>query len=352
VYSCNESPVLSDSAGPRSQNAYYDASWRVIETRNGSNQTISQMCWGTRYTDELLWFEVNGDPTIGNDANPDNTATGEGGESPADHRYFVHQDRNWNVIALTDYVPGGGTTGAVVERYSYTPYGEFVIHKGQVSGNELGNLLPSSTIGNVFAHQGLPMDWEKDSYHNRRREYGAALRSFEQREPAEGSGATLLYRDGMRLYTYTRSRPISLTDPSGKAATCPFGNVTSTTPFAQSCYLGFGTMNCQGCRRCQLDYSLFNKGICPFTYVYLGDVCTGCYCIGTPPPPPACPSSWTSQGNNDIAWFSCNKLCNSYSNTDCYSCCEVMWRNNALFPPGLPETLEHCQNKCDESYPG
>ena len=49
---------------------YYDRKWRAPETRDGSNRLTQRMLWGTRYTDELVWIEVNGDPPIGNDSNP------------------------------------------------------------------------------------------------------------------------------------------------------------------------------------------------------------------------------------------------------------------------------------------
>ena len=84
---------------------------------------------GTQYTDEIVFMDVNGDPSTGNDCNPDVSASGENVESPADHRYFYQQDRNWNVVALTDYDPAGsgGVNGNIVERYSYTPYGEAIV---------------------------------------------------------------------------------------------------------------------------------------------------------------------------------------------------------------------------------
>ncbi len=42
---------------------------RMVESRNGSNQTTYQYLWGSR--GELVWAEKNGDPTIGNDSTPD-----------------------------------------------------------------------------------------------------------------------------------------------------------------------------------------------------------------------------------------------------------------------------------------
>jgi hypothetical protein len=42
---------VSDTAGDGGNTTvhyYYDNKWRIIETRNGSNQTTRQFVWGTR----------------------------------------------------------------------------------------------------------------------------------------------------------------------------------------------------------------------------------------------------------------------------------------------------------------
>ena len=160
--------------------------WNICETRNGSNQTTFQHLWGTQYTDELIWLEKNGDPTESNDTNPDDQT----GESTADMRYFVHQDRNWNVTALTEYDTGGTNNGRIAERYSYTPYGQFVVLGGDSGNGELGSGRPTSTVGNVLAHQGLPMDHDKCGYQNRRREHFARVGRFAQRQQSLWVGHT------------------------------------------------------------------------------------------------------------------------------------------------------------------
>ncbi|HUU96954.1 MAG TPA: RHS repeat-associated core domain-containing protein [Phycisphaerae bacterium] len=218
---------------------FQPVNWNIVETRNGSNQATAQYVWGTQYTDELVMVDINGDATESNDCNPDD----QGGESPADARYFYHQDRqpltrggsrrepvrganvgrrptprvkgNWNVVALSEYDTGGSNNGRIVERYSYTPYGQFVVLKGDSGSGELGNLQPTSTVGNPFAHQGLPIDHEKASYQNRHREYTAELQRFAQRDPAD-------YDDGANLYARVGGRPTAGTDHGGLAATYLF----------------------------------------------------------------------------------------------------------------------------------
>ena len=247
---------IENDGGDTTVAFYYDNKWRIVETRNGSNQTTFQYLWGTRYTDELLWIEVNGDPTESNDTNPDD----QSGESTADARYFVHQDRNWNVVALSD------ADGDIVERYSYTPYGSFVVLMGDSGDGELCSASLNSSVGNPFAHQGLPFDQEKGSYQNRWREYinwlqrfaqpdplmrqetpfrnrsssedvvleqriaarrllGHTSRRYDQRCHSCGSSRRdpLGIRDGLSPYQYERSNPTMHSDPSGLVCDPPNG---------------------------------------------------------------------------------------------------------------------------------
>jgi hypothetical protein len=117
------------------------------EVCNGCNQTRRQLVWGTQYVDELIFMDVNGDPTESNDCDPDD----QSGESTYDRRYFCHQGANWNVLAWSEYDDAGvGTDGRFVERYAYTPYGEFIVLKGDPDGGgEHGQVLGSSQIGNT-----------------------------------------------------------------------------------------------------------------------------------------------------------------------------------------------------------
>ncbi|MFH1745577.1 MAG: hypothetical protein ABIG44_00900, partial [Planctomycetota bacterium] len=100
-------------------------------SRNGSDQATRQWVWGTQYVDEPLFMDVNSEPTVGNDCDPDVLTTSEElGGSGDDRRFYYQQDRqpltprpprsgvdrpaigeqsshrgvkgNWNVIALTE----------------------------------------------------------------------------------------------------------------------------------------------------------------------------------------------------------------------------------------------------------
>ena len=191
--------------------------WQILETRNGSNQATRQWVYGTQYVDEPLLMDVNLEPGTDNDCDPDNETGSESSSGTNDRRYVYHQDRNWNVVALTETADGeGGTAGAIAERYAYTPYGEFVVLAGG-SGGTGGNAQLTSSVGNPFAHQGLPLDAEKLSYQNRWREYAGGLQRFVQ--PIQRSLASALssaratpaalYTSGTRLVPPTRTSGLS-----------------------------------------------------------------------------------------------------------------------------------------------
>ncbi|MCG3126249.1 MAG: hypothetical protein CHACPFDD_01079 [Phycisphaerae bacterium] len=231
VVTNNGVEVYPNDGGNTTVNFYYDDQWRIVETRNGSSQTTWQHLWGTQYIDELIWLERNGDPTIGNDTDPDGTA-GEGAESPADHRYFAHQDRNWNVVALTDYAVG--VHGNIVERYVSTPYGCSLVLSGVSAGLESGGTATASRSGNVLRNHGLPHDPSSNLYHNRHRERSSMLIRFLQRDP-------LGFPDGLNSYAHISGHAGTVVDPTGLAGDNPFGR--SWDPLCKN----------PSCRHCEIQ---------------------------------------------------------------------------------------------------
>jgi hypothetical protein len=185
--------VVANDGGDTEVRFYYDNRWRILETRNGSGQTTFQHLWGpggagilpVGYVDEIIWIEKNGDPSIGDDTTPDVEATGESTEDPADARYFVHQDRNWTVVALTYYKtdPNDPLAGAVAERYEQGfPLRGAAILTGALGANELGAARLASPAGNLFAGQRLPIDRRSSGYQNGRPD-AAHFGRFSQRDP-------------------------------------------------------------------------------------------------------------------------------------------------------------------------
>jgi RHS repeat-associated protein len=112
-------------------------------------------------------------------------------------RLYALQNSTYSVHALVD------DAGAVVERYSYTPYGEVTIL------SPAGIPLPVSAVGNNYLFTGRELDAETGHFHFRARAYAPKLGRFLQRDP---SG----FADGMNLYEYLRSRPTWDVDPYGE----------------------------------------------------------------------------------------------------------------------------------------
>ncbi len=287
VITNNGTSGTPNDGGNATVHFYYDNKWRILETRNGSNQATRQWVWGTKYTDEILFMDVNGDPTSDNDCDPDSDAP--------DRRYFYHQDRNWNVVALTEYDTSGETDGRMVERYAYTPYGEFIVLKGDSASGELANALHVSSVGNPFTHQGLGFDHEKSSYQNRHREYVAGLQRFGQRDPLGLATAAEGDYSGLNLYEYVESGvdykrdPLGLKVCSGWGATAgPTATVTSATR------ISFGlAVSCtwQMCRPC-------TRTCWPSCFIVWWSSIESCQACGpsvmtfpsTPPPPAGVPA--------------------------------------------------------------
>src|SRR5215475_12277785 len=102
----------------------------------------------------------------------------------SDKRYYVELDRNWDVVALTEYVGGGGgNNGRIAERYAYTPYGEHVILKGDTGSGETAKAIIASAIASAIQHQGLIVEREINSYQNRYRTLAIRDSRFLERDP-------------------------------------------------------------------------------------------------------------------------------------------------------------------------
>ena len=117
--------------------------WQLAATYDGSGNPYQQFVHGTQYIDELIMMRVadKGD-------------------------FYVHQDANWNVIALTDL------GGHVVERYSYTPYGELTVDQltsfgdrdgdGDVDSTDKGSVGTTCTGTLTGACRILDLDFDGD----------------------------------------------------------------------------------------------------------------------------------------------------------------------------------------------
>lgn len=112
-------------------------------------------------------------------------------------RHFVLQDDNFNVTALTD------TSGNVVERFTYDPYGQFEIYDANYQPRT------GSQYDWDILYGGYRFDWESWLYHVRRRQFSPTLGRWLQADPAS-------YEDRYNLYQYCFSSPPNVIDPTGE----------------------------------------------------------------------------------------------------------------------------------------
>jgi RHS repeat-associated protein len=223
----------------------------------------TQVIYGVRYVDEIVRFEKQDYGTM-----------------------IVFQDANWNVTSLVNLA------GTVLERVYTTPYGQPTFDTYTINGDydgdgdidpsddsELTTCLSASplptacltfdydndgdvdaadntrfdeiwsgsgatdltrqmgrtTSGNLFtyAHQGLLLDEETNSYQNRHRQYLPEKKRFAQRDPiallSAGFRANQDYADGLSLHSYLSSNPIRYLDTAG-LTTCGSGSTERLVP--------------------------------------------------------------------------------------------------------------------------
>ena len=151
---------------------YYYADQRIIEERNGSDAVQATYTYGT-YIDEPLTMYRGG------------------------ARFYYHSNRVFSTYALTD------SAGQIVERYSYTPYGQATTFNAAYE--DAGFI---SRVGNPFTFTGRELDAETGLMHYRARTFDTVQGRFLQRDP-------MGYEDGWDLYEYVSGNPINHLDPLG-----------------------------------------------------------------------------------------------------------------------------------------
>jgi RHS repeat-associated protein len=168
-------------------NYYYNQNWQLIEERDvgtSGPEKIDQYVWSARYIDSPIFrfHDGNGD--------------GDMLDAVDNYRYFT-TDANHNVTATIDIV-----TWSVVNRYSYTPYGEATEYDDDWSNPD----VPAAD-GPLYC--GYFFDSETSLYQVRNRYYDPTLERFINRDP-------IGYRGGdVNLYRYVDNQPVIAIDPSG-----------------------------------------------------------------------------------------------------------------------------------------
>ncbi len=171
--------VVANDGGNATVHFFYDDDGRLLETRNGSNKATGQFVRSKRHGSELICWDRNGTADTTNDCDEDTSGTGDSSGIAGDQRYFYHQDRNWNVVALSDY--GSGVNGDVLERRSATR--PVTICKSN-STDDLGRIVFGSSLGDpigtlgtfrnrrserftgpgYYGPENLGIDWWRDAY--------------------------------------------------------------------------------------------------------------------------------------------------------------------------------------------
>ena len=320
----------SGDGGDTTVHYYYSNRWQILETRNGSDQATRQWVYGTQYVDEPLLMDVNLEPGTDNDCDPDNETGSESSSGTNDRRYVYHQDRNWNVVALTETADGeGGTAGAIAERYAYTPYGEFVVLAGGSAGTG-GNAQLTSSVGNPFAHQGLPLDAEKLSYQNRWREYAGGLQRFVQ------PGSASPTRTRACRVRRPAGQPPGVTDSRGL---CERGT-TRTATFTEKCpEEPDKSRKCTGCLYCSCGGQFASIGN---EWTMYGSYCGGCEeCGPLPEPTGSCGAAPTPPP------IDCCKYWNNPTESTCLDCCLAL-ADVAVPPPYWELFIQKCAENCND----
>ena len=165
------------------------------------------------------------------------------GVSAAAGTYWYHRDRQYNILGLTD------SSGGVVERYAYTPYGErHVLAPDGVTAHL------ASIDGNTLGHQGLMHDNESRLISNRFRYRSSGFGRWCSRDLAH-------YIDGFNSYIYLRGHPLAWLDHNGfrSVAITPPGRMGADRP---------GRMNFSHERAAWENEYHRRAGYGPGTYIY------------------------------------------------------------------------------------
>ncbi len=167
---------------------YYSRAWQVVEEREGATPAVkAHYVWSPVYVDALVLRDRD-----------------TGGAADLDERLYVQQDANWNVTAVAN------PSGAVLERYTYDPYGQPTAIDDDWTSYPGGQ--QAGQLDWHYLHQGgrfFRFDASAGTYHFRNRDLSATLGRWMQQDPAG-------FVDGMNLYGYEQANPSTLLDPFGE----------------------------------------------------------------------------------------------------------------------------------------
>jgi RHS repeat-associated protein len=178
---------------------FYSLQWRVLEerVRDGMGDIPAEA--DTRF----IWSPVYVDAMIARDRDADaNTGTGTGG---LEERVYALQDANWNTTAIIAAAGvSGASTGDVVNRFVYTPYG---VHEVLDASWDALTSAPATPWSHLF--QGLELTEVTSLFYVRHRDYSASLGRFIERDPIGFDAGD------NNWYRFVGNLPPGRVDPSG-----------------------------------------------------------------------------------------------------------------------------------------
>jgi RHS repeat-associated protein len=129
---------------------------------------------------------------------------------PSGTDLHYHRNQQYSTYAVTN------STGAIQERYAYSPYGELTITDAS------GTTRSASTMDSRYTYTGREWDADLGLYHFRARMYDAGVGRFCSRDPLKYNGGQWL------VYGFVQAQPLSSSDPFGlhpAIAGCGFGAI-------------------------------------------------------------------------------------------------------------------------------
>jgi RHS repeat-associated protein len=171
---------ISETASGTTRDLYYSAQWQVLEEAVSGNTQVRYV-WSPVYVDALVLRD--------RDTNSDGSL---------DERLYVVQDANFNVVALLD------TSGNVVERYTYSPFGVQTVYDASYTVRGGG-----STYSFTHGFQGLRYDATSGLNYTHTRPYSPTLARF------TGLDWILFEGRDVNLYRAFANKPIDALDPLG-----------------------------------------------------------------------------------------------------------------------------------------
>ncbi len=170
---------VTETHGDTTTDLYFSAAGQVLEEQVGG-VTQARNVWSPVYVNALVLRDQSSE-----------------GDGDLDQRLYVMQDANWNVTGLVD------TTGAVVERYVYSPYGVATVLAPDWSARG------SSDYRWLYLFQGGRYDAATGDYIFNARDYRPTTGQWLERDPlGEEAGDVNIGR-------FVGNDPMNATDPTG-----------------------------------------------------------------------------------------------------------------------------------------